>query len=58
MKQITVEFTNGDVATWRGAVIIDPNLSIIVHDEENDVNVGINYSHIYYYSIETIIDEE
>ena len=57
MKEITVEFTNGDTSTWRGDVIIDPNVSIIIHDEFDDLNVGINWNHIYYYSIESDIEE-
>ena len=57
MKELTVEFTNGDTATWRGDVIIDPNVSIIVHDIEDDMNVGINWNHIFYYSVENYIEE-
>ena len=58
MKEITVGFTDHSSATWHGDVIIDPNVSIIIHDEENDVNVGINWDHIFYYSIGSIENDE
>ena len=58
MKEITVAFSNGSNMVYEGEVVIDPKVSVLVHDDEADLNVSINWDHILYVSVETIIEEE
>ena len=58
MNEVTVAFTNGTSMVFEGSVVIDPKVSVHVHNEEADLNVSVNWNHILFVSVETIIEEE
>jgi hypothetical protein len=58
MKEITISFTNGTSMVYEGDVVIDPNVSVLVHNDDADLNVSINWNHILFVSVETFIDSD
>ena len=59
MKEITVCFTDHSSAVWHGSVIIEPGVSIVIYDADNDSNVvHMNWDHTFYISISEYEEED
>ena len=58
MNLVTVEFTNSSVSTYLGEVIQDPDGGIIIiHNEQEDLNISINWAHVYSCQVEKAEEE-
>ena len=58
MKIVTIAFTDGSSLSFRGEPIIDPRMSIIIHNHQDDTNIGVNWDHIFFYQVEEEEEEE
>jgi len=59
MKEIAVCYTDHSSAVFHGSVMIEPGVSVVIYDADNDTTViHMNWDHIFYISISDYEEED